>query len=53
MKKRITGNRAQRRGRAVLGNVDAENKTINAHVCGQLAPHAEVARVKVEKRDDR
>ena len=53
MKKRITGNRAKRRGRDVLGNVEDESKKINAHVWGQLAPLDEVARVKVEKWGDR
>lgn len=53
MKKRVTGNRAKRRGRDILGNVEDESKKINAHVWGQLAPLDEVARVKVEKWGDR
>jgi len=53
MKKRVTGNRAKRRGRDVLGNVEDESKKISAHVWGQLAPLDEVARVKVEKWGDR
>lgn len=53
MKKRVTGNRAKRRGRDLLGNVEDESKKISAHVWGQLAPLDEVARVKVEKWGDR